>query len=191
VDLIPPQYHHDSHHDFFTNITGFHRLANLHPLNLLSPEPTSSFFHGLETPFPNLNDSNWNATLAASALGTLPWSTLDHLGFNLKERPAEGNNTGYNWVKGGLTLFTGDTEEIEFNFYGVHQVETGKIGLWGLPDGMRIDIRNLTRAWASEDEKAVVRQIINGELERELRTQRENLMLSEVRPDGEELSGHC
>jgi hypothetical protein len=180
AELMPSQYSFEADRPFYQNITGFHRLSNLHPVDIVDPVSIHPpFFDTL----PNINNTLYNSTLATISAGTIPWSSLSKAGFNMKERPSEGNVTGYNWVKGSLTLSTEEKDEVDYQFFGIHQIASGKIGFWGLPDGMRIDIRNMVSAWSDEEDKVIVREIIKGELEKELRKQRDNLMMSDVTPD--------
>jgi hypothetical protein len=73
---------------------------------------------------------------------------------------------------------------VKYGFYGVHDIESGKIGLYGLPEGLNIDIRELPRLWKEEEDKTVVREIVKAELEKELRKQKESLLLSDVPTEG-------
>jgi hypothetical protein len=50
---------------------------------------------------------------------------------------------------------------------------------------MHLDIRNIPRLFRDEHHRNISRGIILAELEKELQVQRENLLLSDVRPDGE------
>ena len=194
--LIPPQYAYEPIRPFFTNISGFYREARTHPINLLSSSPSTPHFF-THVPIPNLNVSSsssqstvskWNDTLAEELRGSFDWQAVSKWEMNLKERHVEATNySDWNWIKGSASLFAGDVLSVDYNFYGLHFVPNGTYDLFGLPDGMRIDIRNVPRLCPEHHNQT--RGIIMAELEKELRVQEDNLMLSEVRPDGEYPSG--
>jgi hypothetical protein len=125
---------------------------------------------------------------------------------NLKERLPEGLNlTGtaarhsggaggvtrgseYHWVRGSATLRTSKangSRTIDYNFYGLHYRPNGTYELYGVPDGMHLDIRNIPRLYRGERERKESREIVLAELEKELQVQKDMLLLSDVRPDGE------
>lgn len=158
---------------------------------------------------PDLNTTSWNETLAAELRGEFAWSSLIKWDMNLKERVPEFNfstiagaehdhshtahhpsaiggqapKPDWTWVKGAATLRAADESTIEYNFYGLHHVPNGTYNLYGLPDGMRIDIRNIPRLWP--DHADLTRGIILAELEKELKAQEQSLYLSEVKADGQ------
>ena len=177
--IIPTIYDH-APQPFFTNITGFYRDATVHPVNLLSPTSNSSFFHSVN--LPNLNTSSWNATHAEELRGDFNWNGMSKWNMNLRERHIEGNFSEWNWVKGGVTL-SSETESIDYNFYGLHHVRNGTYNLFGQPDGIRIDVRNIPRLYPEHHN--TTSQIILVELEKELKSQQDNLLLSDAKPDGE------
>lgn len=207
TSLIPPQYVHDPYHTFFTNISGFYREGRLHPQPLLRHRADSrtTFFEDVHVP--DLNTTSWNETQASELRGEFPWATLVKWDMNLKERIPKFNfsstdsmeldNHGHDhpsavsgearkpdwiWAKGAATLTAADESTVEYNFYGLHHVPNGTYNLYGLPDGMRMDIRDIPRLWP--EHANVTRGIILAELEAELKVQQDNLYLSEVRPDG-------
>ena len=101
---------------------------------------------------------------------------------NVKERAVHAPNlTDWSWVKGSATLSSPE-QSIDYSLYGLHFIPNGTINLFGLPDGMRIDIRNIPRLYP--DHGNVTHTIILAELEKELRIQENALMLSDVEPDG-------
>ena len=116
---------------------------------------------------------------------------------NLKERYPESNASlpdgneqnskhDWTWVKGVASLSSGEDSLVDYNLYGIHHVSTGIYRLFGMPDGKRVDIRNIPRLWGDEDAAAnVTREIILAELEKELKIQQDNLYLLNVKPDGE------
>ena len=202
--LIPPEYTHSPSHDFFSNISGFYRDARLHPIDLVSSHQTrlTTFFNHVEVP--SLNSSTWNETQATELRGDFPWSSLVKWDMNLKERIPEANASilaasddsaparvsaggreqiDWNWVKGVATLTAADDSAVDYNLFGLHYVPNGTYSMFGLPDGMRIDIRHIPTVWP--DHLNTTRAIILAELEKELSVQQESLYLSEVRADGE------
>ncbi|OCF42632.1 hypothetical protein I317_03491 [Kwoniella heveanensis CBS 569] len=187
--LIPPQYTHHlgqvhHHHpdsgpstytptNVFTNITGFYRSANLHPLPL---EDVPQLQHRPEywkhvTSFPSLNDTRsdaaegWNATKAEELRGSWDWANTVRWDMNLKERnisapttnsdDADKDNDMYpewTWVKGSGTLTTSEDakdgrQSISYDFYGLHYKPNGTYNLFAMPEGMRVDIRKLPYLW--------------------------------------------
>lgn len=203
--MIPPLYDHPpTPHGFFTNISGFYRDARLHPLSLVqSPSSSSSaihshFFDNLPHPIPNLNHTGtWNETQSKELRGDFPWSSLTKWEMNLKERYPESNASlhdpddvhsthDWTWVKGVASLSDGDENSVEYNFYGLHHIPKGTYRMFGLPDGKRVDIRNIPRLWADDERLAnLTRAIVAAELERELKAQQNSLYLVDVRQDGE------
>lgn len=103
---------------------------------------------------------------------------------NLKEREVEGNFSDWSWVRGGASLST-DDNSVDYSFYGLHHLPNGTYNLFGQPDGVKIDIRNIPRMYP--DHHNVTRDIILSELEKELRSQNDNLLLTDSTPDGESL----
>lgn len=109
---------------------------------------------------------------------------------NLKERsPSQSTNytssgvEDWTWVKGVASISTAEEEDtIEYNLFGLHHVPNGTYGMWGLPDGMRVDIRHIPVMWGGHEN--VTRDIILGELEKELQVQEDSLYLVDVKPDG-------
>ncbi len=106
---------------------------------------------------------------------------------NIRERQIEGNFTDWTWVKGGVTLSTKDTS-IEYNFYGLHHIPNGTLNLFALPDGLKIDIRDIPRLYPDPDHHNFTSRIVMVELEKELNSLEDNLLLSDIKPDGEFLS---
>lgn len=175
--LIPPEYDHKSQ-SFFTNITGFYREATIHPFNLTHPE-VSHFFQHIH--LPSLNASTREDNRAREKRGDVDWAGMNKWSMNVREREIEGNFSDWTWVKGGATLASNHST-IDYSFYGLHHLPNGTINLFALPDGMKIDIRNIPRLYP--DHHNETSQIILLELEKELKTQQDNLMLSDVKPDG-------
>ena len=102
---------------------------------------------------------------------------------NVKERQVHlPNATDWSWVKGSATLSAGENA-IDYAFYGLHFLPNGTMNLYGLPDGMRIDIREIPRLYPGHQN--ITHQIILAELENELAVQEASLMLSDVQDDGE------
>jgi hypothetical protein len=94
----------------------------------------------------------------------------------------------YHWVRGSATLRTSKatgSRTIDYNFYGLHYRPNGTYELYGVPDGMHLDIRNIPRMYRGERERRESREIVLAELEKELKVQKDMLLLSDVRPDGE------
>lgn len=177
--MIPPEYDHQPQ-DFFTNITGFYREANVHPVNLLSHPSDSHFFQYVH--LLDLNTSAFNETRAEEMRGAVNWTGLTTWSMNLRERTIEGNYTDWTWIKGGATLGSAD-DSIEYSFYGLHHLPNGTYNLFARPDGVRIDFRDIPRLYPEHHN--ITSQIILVELEKELRGLQDNLMLSELKPDGE------
>ena len=179
--LIPPLYNHPPIRPFFNNITGFYKNGHVHPVDLLSSSPTP-FFHGIDVP--NLNTTSWNETLAQERVGEWDFSIVDDWSMNLKERAVTmANMTDWAWVKGGATLAAGEDRSIEYSFYGLHYIPNGTYNLFGLPDGMIIDIRNVPTMYPEHQNETG--QIIMAELEKELAVQENNLLLSDAPRDSE------
>lgn len=114
---------------------------------------------------------------------------------NLKERSPEHSanfssnftQTDWTWVKGVVSISTAQEEDsIDYNLYGLHFVPNGTYGLFGLPDGMRVDIRNIPNLWVGHGN--ITRDIVLGELEKELKVQEDSLYLIDVKPDGKYLA---
>ncbi|KAK8850346.1 hypothetical protein IAR55_004264 [Kwoniella newhampshirensis] len=151
----------------------------------------------------------WNATLAGEMRGSWDWEGTDKWDMNLKERnvslvPSETdsssdyrNETGkdkyevdeyadWTWIKGSATLYAG-SETIAYDFYGLHHRPNGTYNLYALPEGMRVDIRKLPGLWGDSlgqgDVGNVTREIVLRELEKEVKTQEELLILNDVRND--------
>lgn len=89
----------------------------------------------------------------------------------------------WHWVKGVATLTSADDSAIDYNLYGLHYVPNGTYSMFGLPDGMRVDIRNIPKLWPNHPN--ATHAIILEELEKELRVQQDSLYLTEVKADGE------
>jgi hypothetical protein len=198
--LLPSQYAHaPSSGPFYKNITGFYRDATVYPVDLLAEESvtTSTYFDNVY--IPNLNTSSWNDTMAQERIGEWDWSSTTTFNMHLRERhitskvgddtPNE-NFTDWTWVKGSITLTTSfgpsedDAKDIEYEFYGVHHVPNGTYDLYGLPDGKRIDIRNIPLLVTAEGYEPV-RDIIMLELEKDLSTQKDTLLLMNAKEDSE------
>lgn len=125
---------------------------------------------------------------------------------NVKERNVHVEDAEeWSWIKGSVTLSVsplsasrsalgdgskddGENTSIDYNLFGLHHVPNGTINLFGLPEGMRIDIRNIPRLYPQHQN--ITHHIILSELERELQIQESNLLLSDVQPDGEEAPRH-
>ncbi|WWC65490.1 uncharacterized protein I303_108108 [Kwoniella dejecticola CBS 10117] len=129
ASLIPPEYtYNPSHHDFFTNITGFFRSSTLHPISLepnnTAHLPQDGYWQHLSSQIPDLGlntTGKWNATLADELRGSWKWDQSTKWNMNLKERNISSivpdledvyraNGTeweryeDWNWIKGSLTL---------------------------------------------------------------------------------------
>ncbi|WWC72337.1 uncharacterized protein I206_106299 [Kwoniella pini CBS 10737] len=104
----------------------------------------------------------------------------------------------WNWIKGSLTLSTlsspshtddnGDKSElggasINYDFFGLHYLPNGTYNLYGLPEGMRIDIRKIPSLWYGQQQQNVTKEIILRELEMEVRNIDGNLMIGDLRDD--------
>ncbi|WVW81137.1 hypothetical protein I302_103128 [Kwoniella bestiolae CBS 10118] len=220
--LIPPEYtYNPSHHQFFTNITGFFRSSTLHPISFLTePSHTSQndeYWTHL-SPYPNLNSTGeWNATLSEELRGQWEWNRTVKWEMNLKERNISSmspemedehrtNGTeweryeDWNWIKGSLTMSTSDKKpstsdkdqeaiqsspvdrSITYDFFGLHHLPNGTYNLYGLPEGMRIDIRKIPYLWNTRHQN-VTKEIILRELEKEIRNLDGNLMIGDLRDD--------
>lgn len=212
-DIVPHTFQHSHPHqlNFWTNITGFYREATVHPASLLSHSASASasssssssseistWWSGVS--LPNINSSaHFNSTLAEELRGSWDWASIDVWEMNLKERLPEGLNltagaardpreSEYHWVRGSATLRTSKatgSRSIDYNFYGLHHRPNGTYELYGVPDGMHLDIRNIPRMYRGERERKEIREIVLAELEKELKVQKDMLLLSDVRPDGE------
>lgn len=207
--IIPSQYDHDPiQGPFFTNITGFYRNAQASSISLVSSQhPASTTFFG-QTHIPNLNTSSWNGTLAEELRGSWNWATTTKVDFNLKERSildikGHENTTfdGWTWVKGGITLYDegqpalfaldgedfeveeGSKQDIEYEVYGLHHVRNGTYRLFGMPEGMRVDIRRIPTLFDNKEEHDLAAEVILLELEKELIHQQENLLLMDAKTD--------
>ncbi|WWC92049.1 uncharacterized protein L201_007003 [Kwoniella dendrophila CBS 6074] len=115
----------------------------------------------------------------------------------------------WNWVKGQLTLTStpssniihpaitdgqiasdtkvdegnnGEKDSITYDFFGLHYLPNGTYNLYGLPEGMRIDIRKLSNLWTTSV-SAITKEIILRELEKEVRNLDGNLMIGDLRED--------
>ena len=88
----------------------------------------------------------------------------------------------WSWVKGIATLSASDDSSVEYGIYGLHHLTSGRYNLFGLPDGMQIDIRHIPLLFP--EQKNITQQIVLGELKQELDVQRATLMPKEVQPDG-------
>jgi hypothetical protein len=140
--------------------------------------------------------------------GSWNWATTTKIDFNLKERSildAQGheNSTfnGWTWVKGGITLYdeglptvaiaegeavageVGSKTNIEYEVYGLHHVRNGTYRLFGMPEGMRLDIRRIPTLFDNQEEHDLASQVILLEMEKELLHQQENLLLMDARVD--------
>ncbi|WWC98821.1 hypothetical protein V866_005714 [Kwoniella sp. B9012] len=223
--LIPPEYtYNPSHHQFFTNITGFFRSSTLHPFSFDPQSHTSSsessdpYWRHLSS-LPDLNSTGeWNSTLVEDLRGEWEWNKTVKWEMNLKERNISSvspeledefktNGTDWEkyedwtWIKGSLTLSTsnkspssssdeyhndvdgGSTDKsISYDFFGLHYLPNGTYNLYGLPEGMRIDIRKLPYLW-NVQHQTVTKEIILRELEKEVRNLDGNLMIGDLRDD--------
>ena len=103
-------------------------------------------------------------------------------GLAVMEKNTGADRVDWTWVKGVATLTSVDDSTIDYNLYGLHHVPSGTYSMFGLPDGMRVDIRNIPTLWP--DNLNVTREIILAELEKELQVQQNSLYLTEIRPDG-------
>lgn len=105
---------------------------------------------------------------------------------NLRERKTEFNTTDWTWVKGAATIHSGDpwtsATLVEYEFYGLHYLPNGTYGLYGMPEGRRVDIRQIPKLWPGAEN--VTSRIVLAELEKELKTQEDTLLLSEVYDEG-------
>lgn len=178
----------------------------MHPVHVLESSThshipassASSYFNDVR--IPNLNSSSWNSTRSDELTGEWDWSSVNTWSMQLKERaitthrgdvtPNE-NYTDWTWVKGGITLTTRSDpvdgsggKEIEYEFYGVHHIPNGTYDLYGLPEGKRIDIRHIPLSFTGEAYE-VVREVILLELEKELKSQEDNLLLMDAKVDCE------
>ncbi|KAK4685270.1 transmembrane E3 ubiquitin-protein ligase, partial [Tremellales sp. Uapishka_1] len=178
--LIPPEYTHRAEH-YFTNITGFYRKASAHPISLLdSARSIPSFFYQVD--LPTLNTSLWNETRAVELRGAWDWANMTSFEMNVKERRTEAEVDDWTWVKGAATLGANE-HTIDYDLYGLHFVPNGTYNLFALPDGIRIDIRNIPRLYP--DHHNITSRIILAELKKEMKKQESALMLSEVKDDDE------
>jgi hypothetical protein len=206
---MPSRYDHDPvQGPFFTNITGFYRNAEASAISLVSSShpPANAFFDS--THIPNLNTTGWNETLSEELKGSWNWATTSKIDFNLKERSildvqGHENSTfnGWTWVKGGITLYDeglptvsiaegeavaeeeGSKTNIEYEVYGLHHVRNGTYRLFGMPEGMRLDIRRIPTLFDNQEEHGLASQVILLEMEKELLHQQENLLLMDARVD--------
>ena len=113
--------------------------------------------------------------------GSIDWDGVTKWGMNLREREIDGHASEWSWVKGAATL-TAEDQSIDYNFYGLHHLPNGTYNLFAQPDGIKVDIRNIPRLYP--DHHNVSSRVVLTELEKELKTQEENMLLSDVKPDG-------
>lgn len=74
---------------------------------------------------------------------------------------------------------------IEYDVYGLHHVRNGSYRLFGMPDGKRVDIRRIPTLFEGIEDHALAQEVVLLELEKEVRSQRESLLLSDARTDCE------
>ncbi|WWD20527.1 hypothetical protein CI109_105003 [Kwoniella shandongensis] len=178
-----------------------------------SPTTTSDYWRHLNLPTLNLNKTGeWNETLAKELRGSWDWESTNKWDMNLKERnisivsfdndsdsDTNGDKTretgieieGYpdwTWVKGSATLYSTNDEQIAYDFYGLHHIPNGTYNLYALPEGMRVDIRRLPGMWGETlgiggEVGNVTRGIVLRELEKEVKSQEDLLILNDVQSD--------
>lgn len=74
---------------------------------------------------------------------------------------------------------------IEYDVYGLHHVRNGSYRLFGMPDGKRVDIRRIPTLFEDVEDHDLAREVVLLELEKDVRSQRENLLLADARADSE------
>jgi hypothetical protein len=95
------------------------------------------------------------------------------------------------WVRGTASLSSDGRENetyqtVDYNFYGLHFIPDGTYHLLGVPEGKRVDIRQIPALFANDPERQnMSRSLILGELEKEFKIQNDELLLTDVRPEGE------
>lgn len=75
-------------------------------------------------------------------------------------------------------------QSIDYEVYGLHHVQNGSYRLFGMPDGKRVDIRHIPTMFEIEEDAALAREVILLELEKDVRKQKDNLLLADAKPDG-------
>ncbi|WVQ74741.1 hypothetical protein IAR50_004346 [Cryptococcus sp. DSM 104548] len=216
MTLIPPEYSHTpSGHGFYTNLTGFYRGASVHPLALPTNDSSTSlanlapFWSGATIPPPLNHTGIWNETAAEELRGSWDWARTMRWDMSLRERNISkplGDEwetkehveyADWTWVKGSLTLTfrpKGQTssiadETILYDFYGLHYIPNGTYNLYGLPEGMRPDIRRLPGLWGKEKSDVegsvgnATRGILLREMEKEVQNQETTFVLGNMKPD--------
>nr|ODN88861.1 hypothetical protein L204_06299 [Cryptococcus depauperatus CBS 7855] len=186
-ELLPPTYNHPTHLAFYHNLTGFHRHSKVHPLNLTTHDNASPFFSNVSTPV--LNSTN------ATLIGQWDWARTYRADFNIKERPVSEISTlqdfsNWSWVKGSVILFSPSISifaqnSLTYDFYGLHHIPTGIYNIYGLPTGMRVDIRRLPSLWHSHSEEIQnqTKEIVLRELQHQVKVQEANFMVADHQPD--------
>ena len=74
---------------------------------------------------------------------------------------------------------------IEYDVYGLHHVRNGSYRLFGMPDGKRVDIRRIPTLFEGIEDHHLAQEVVLLELEKDVRSQKENLLLSDARTDCE------
>lgn len=174
VDVLPSRFHHKG--QFYTNITGFQREGRAHTVNLTNPSSGAFFENHPSDPFferlPNFNGTSWNGTLAEEMRGDWDWRQVDKWEMNIKERDSFEDE--WSWVKGVMTLGS-----LDFDFCGLHHLPNGTFELYGLANGLYLDLRNIPRLYPHHHN--VTRRIVMRELQKELASQESSLLLTDVR----------
>lgn len=184
-------------------MTGWYRRARVSTIDLLAHSPTSPFFAGVSVP--SLNTTSWNETRAIELRGDFDWANVVNFDINVRrEREVTlasnasdefARHIGFEkdtwaWVKGSASISarTPAKDElpidsaVDYDFFGLHYLPNGTYELYGLPDGMRVDIRNIPRLFPQHHN--VTSHIVLAELEKELQHQEDSLLLTDVQPDG-------
>jgi hypothetical protein len=76
---------------------------------------------------------------------------------------------------------------VEYDVYGLHHVRNGTYRLYGMPDGKRVDIRRLPTMFEGDEDHNLAQEVVLLELEKDVRSQRENLLLMDAKSDCESL----
>lgn len=201
--IVPTRYDHSLSAalgaPFFPNITGWYRRAHVSMVDLNATTPTSSFFTGVD--IPSVNTPEWNETYAAELRGDYNWSSVTVLDMNLRERwitpltneTKEAIDAGddplaspitpdaWAWVTGAVTL--GGEREINYDIVGLHHIPNGTYELFGMPEGVRIDLRNIPRLYPTHHNET--HSIILAELEHKLRLEENSFLFTDAKIDGE------